>query len=48
MPNEKNKTLKFCHCYRLIKLPFVVLVNFEMILEKSTTYDNNTKASPPQ
>ena len=45
MPNDENKVLKCNHGPKLIKLPFVVHVDFETILEKVNACDNDREAS---
>ena len=45
MPNEGNKTLKYNHGEKSLKVPFIIYVDFESLLEKIHSYQNNPKKS---
>ena len=44
MPNKEN-ILKYNHSQKSVKVPFVIYVDFEMILGKTSTCDDVPEAS---
>ena len=45
MPKEDNKILKYNHGEKSMKVPFIIYVDFESLLEKMSTCHNNPKMS---
>ena len=45
MPNEDNKIIKYNQGEKSIKLPFIIYVDLECLLEKMSTCYNNPKKS---
>ena len=45
MPNEDNKTLKYKPREKSMKVPFIIYVDLESLLEKISTCHNNPKMS---
>ena len=45
MPNEENEMLIYWDGLKLLKVQFVIYIDFEIILEKASIYDNNPEAS---
>ena len=45
MPEENNKILKYNHGEKSMKVPFVIYVDLECLLEKISTCHNNTEKS---
>ena len=41
MPKENNKTLKYYHGETSMKVPFIIYVDLESLLEKRSTCHNN-------
>ena len=46
MPKENIKILKYKHGEKSMRVPFIIYVNLESLLEKIKTYHNNFKTSP--
>ena len=45
MPEEDNKILKYNHGEKYMKVPFIIYADLESLLEKMSTYNNNTEKS---
>ena len=45
MPNEDNKTLEYKYVGKSLKAQFIVLADFECLLEKIHSCQNNTEKS---
>ena len=45
MPTKLNKFLKYNHCEKSLKTPFVIYVDLECLLLKQQWYQNNPKES---
>ena len=45
MPKEDNKMLKYQHGEKYMKVPFIIYLDLESLLEKMNTCDNNPKKS---
>ena len=45
MPNENNKTLKYNYGEKSMRVPFIIYVDLEYLLEKIHSCQNNPKKS---
>ena len=45
MPNEDNRILKYNHGEKSLKFPFIVYADFECLLQKIRSYQNNLEKS---
>ena len=45
MPDEDNKILKYSHGEKSVKAPFMIYADFECLLEKMHSCQNNLKKS---
>ena len=45
MPDEDNKILKYSHREKSVKAPFMICADFECLLEKMHSCQNNLKKS---
>ena len=45
MPDENNKILKYIPGEKSLKVPFIIYVDLECLLQKINTYKNNSKKS---
>ena len=43
MPKEDNKILKYSHGEKSMKIPFIICVDLESLLDKMSTCHNNRK-----
>ena len=45
IPNEDNRILKYNHGEKSLKVPFIVYADFECLLQKIRSYQNNLEKS---